>query len=109
MFSEASVSHSVHRGAGVRVSLIPFPFRGYGRAIYGPISRRGCVSGGQGVGYLEGVGIRRWLYPIPRPTRNHKSGRYASYWNAFLLFSTNGVEPEKHYHHCDRAEPGYLW
>ena len=108
MFSEASVSHSVHRE--VRVSLIPCPFRGYGRVIYGPISRRGVCIWGPG-GRVSGRG---WVFGdgytlSPAPPENHKSGRYASYWNVFLLFSPNGAEPEKHYHHCDRTEPGYLW
>ena len=82
MFSEASVSHSVHRE--VRVSLIPCPFRGYGRVIYGPISRRGvCIwgPGGRvsGRGWVFGDGYT--LSPAPPETTKaggmHPTGMYS--------------------------------
>ena len=58
MFSETSVCSQ-----GGRVSLVPCPFWGlWGR-----------VCGGYGMG---GVGY---------PSAGHCCGRYASYWNAFLL------------------------
>ena len=61
MFSEACDSYSVQVGGG---------------GIFGPISFVGV--GYPGVEYL-GVGV------YPTISRNHKNGRYASYWNAFLL------------------------
>ena len=66
MFSHLSVSHSVYRGA--------------------------CVAGPGG---MYGGGGHAWQGAGVRGRRDgHYSGRYASYWNAFLLeiFVQNFVE-----------------
>ena len=80
---------------GGRVSLVPCPFGGRGGVgIQGRASRsigylgRSRVSRGLcnwGVGYPWGR-----VYPpdtLPPPPWNYKSGRHASYWNAFLCYS----------------------
>ena len=78
-----SVCHSVHRREG-RVSLIPFPSGGCvgGYTLPPPTKGHGTRDPLQP---LEGTWDQR--YPTPR---NHKSGRYVSYWIAFLflLFAT---------------------
>ena len=51
---------------GTGVSLVPCPFRRVG------------YKGGGGVWYLVGVALTHFL-------PDHKSGWYASHWNAFLL------------------------
>ena len=61
MFSEASVSHSVHKGVclwGLPPGMSAFS----GRSAYGDLHAVLTSSGG------------------------HCSGRYASYWNAFLFY-----------------------
>ena len=65
MFSQASFNLFA-RG----ISLVQFPFGG---AVRYP--GRDMVSEVGGIPYS----------PTPTPPRNHKSERYASYWNAFLL------------------------
>ena len=101
MFSEASVSHSVYRGGGLH------PGWG-GSASEGSASReRVCIweglhpgrSASRRVG--RGLGRSPWVCfkgdgigQIPliiSSSGGHRSGRYASYWNAFLLFSTASV------------------
>ena len=78
------------------LTIVPAIFtarqRSYGKVMF----LQACVCS-QGVGYLErraGGRVSRRLgypgvgytsrYPSPLP-RNYKSGRYASYWNAFLF------------------------
>ena len=67
MFSEASVSHSVHSGGG--------PHPGESACIGGSASR-GWGSTPSGVCPIP---------PVPTSSGSHCSGRYASYWNAFLF------------------------
>ena len=62
MFSQVCVSHSVHRGRG---SL-----------SWGLCLSKGSLS-------IQGVSVRET--PPDRDTHTVKSGRYASYWNAFLF------------------------
>ena len=73
MFSEASVSHSVHGGGGGG--------GGEGRA-----------SASRGWGWADRTGSETEGGGCPTPpvvtsTGGHCSGRYASYWNAFLFLS----------------------
>ena len=85
MFSQVSVSHSVHEGDGI-CAPISFPGGGYGQ--------------GDGVGMARAMG---WLFPVefvclgvgtmstpPTQERDPEiqsvSWWYASYWNAFLFW-----------------------
>ena len=86
MFSQVSVNMLTVEGGNV--SLVPRPFLGEGRYLGDRVSGEVGYPGVSHLGVL-GVGIPpegTWYqrYPTPLPL-NHKSGRCASYWNAFLL------------------------
>ena len=68
----------VSQGRG-RMSLVPCPFWGGAVGCLGIRVSRGKVSMGSRIwgDMISGGGVT--ISP------NHKSGRYVSYWNAFLL------------------------
>ena len=82
------------RGVSIQGSLRP----GGGLSVQGVSVQRGSLSGGLCLGLSvrglspEEVSVQSWS--LSRgwgslngdPSRNQKSGRYASYWNAFLLY-----------------------
>ena len=74
MFSEVSVSHSAHRGGGVLcVELVQLE----------------VILGNRAKGEEPDVVLPPGGLPNPHPTDTsggHCSGRYTSYWNAFLYF-----------------------
>ena len=80
IFSQACVSHSVHGGGSLYdvtsclAGWSHVPSRG-SLSSGGSLSR-GCMSGGGGFSVRE----------TPRTVKN---GRYASYWNAFLVRTAN--------------------
>ena len=91
MFSQASVSHSAHGGGVGLASLVPCPFHCYGYLwSQVPSGPKGWVCSGDVGMSREGVGMSRdgrdmdktWTGHLVAATRH----RYASYWNAFLLF-----------------------
>ena len=105
MFSQVSVSHSVHRvGVGIPgfisflgwVPLVPCPLWGGFLWTPGPFLWGGYFQGGgyvQGVGMSKGVGTpptdmrpvgEEWV-PIGYHGIQSAYGRHLSYWNAFLL------------------------
>ena len=75
MFLHLSVSHSVHGGGACVVG---------GHAWQEGVWGVACMAGG-----VRGGGCARHACPHPNTTRYGRSmrGRYASYWNAFLLKS----------------------
>ena len=92
MFSQASVSHSVHRGW---VSLVPCPFRGMGVDISGHRSLGGGWVCPREVDMFRGTqprqGPEKGGYPPPTDTEwwpphvQLASMWYTYYWNAFFL------------------------
>ena len=116
IFSEACDSHSVKGLVGgggalsiislsvwepgpmfflVRLSLVPCSFqRGSLSRVGGSLSREGGLYPEQG-SLLKGVSLQGGYtskdYSVGRPgdLPNQKSGRYVSYWNAVLFWSTS--------------------
>ena len=89
MLSEASVSHSVHGGGGEYASRRG-SVSGGGSASSGVLLTRGG-STSRGIRCLppEGGGLPpggSGNPPVMTCSDGHCSGRYASYWNAFLFY-----------------------
>ena len=88
IFSEACVKNSVHRGGG-----------GFPAGIAGSIPA--CLAAGLHGWWYPSMPCRfpgphprgklRGIWPGPPPCDGYCSGRYASYWNAYLLPPTNEV------------------
>ena len=77
MFLHLSVSHSVHGG-------VPGPGVGGGCLVLGKVSAPGGgVLAWSGGAWSRGVSAPGGL--VQTPPDGYCCGRYASYWNAFLL------------------------
>ena len=106
MFSQ--VCHFVHGGGGglgyhwSQVPRVTMSFLGGRVSLVPCLSGGGVVLASRSIGYLGRSRVSRGLcnwgvgypwgrvYPpdtLPPPPWNYKSGRYASYWNAFLCYS----------------------
>ena len=77
------VCYSVHRGRGslydVTSCLVAWPH----------VPSRGSLSRGDSAGGVSVQGVLSGRPPRQRPPHMGKSGRYTSYWNAFLLSFLN--------------------
>ena len=76
IFSQASVSHSVHRGGACMAGGM----HGGGACMAGACVVGGCMAGG-----MCGSGACMACMPPRFQEIQSMSGQYASYWNAFLL------------------------
>ena len=89
MFSEVSVSHSVHQGEGCIRGICIWGVCIQGclhpgwSAYRGTCLQRGMHPGDMHPESLHLVGLTN--HPILTSSGGHSTGRYASYWNAFLF------------------------